>query len=150
MKLRIVLLSAVLALGCSSLGGKMGKMEQFISPTVDASTIKRITLIAGGPRRGDMQVLVRARERMTQAGVPVIRRAGEWESSEAALRDICIQRPENPDNVDGVVFVQWDRLVLHECAGGQIATSIDGRYSGIDAMVDRLLRYIGVAPPAAK
>jgi hypothetical protein len=83
--------------------------------------------------------------------VPVIRRSGEWESNEAALRDICIQKPESTDNVDGVVFVQWDRLIMHECASGQIATSIDGHYAGIDAMVDRMLRYLGVAaPPAMK
>ena len=147
MKPRIVLAAALMVAGCSALGGKMGKMEEFVSPTVDASKIKRIALIAGGPHRSDMQVTARARVRLTEAGLAPVRRAGEWESNEVALKDICVQRPDSPDNVDGVVFVKWDRLVLHDCASGEIATNIGGSYAGIDAMVDRLVRYLGVAAP---
>jgi hypothetical protein len=147
---RIVLLTAALAVGCSSIGGKMGKMEEFISPTVDASKINRIALIAGGSRRSDMQVTARARVRLTEAGIPPVRRTGEWESNEVALREICVQKPDSPDNVDGVLFVQWDRVILHDCASGQIATNISGNYTGIDAIIDRLLRYLGKAAPPAK
>src|SRR5688572_24280491 len=147
---RIVLLAALLAAGCSTLGGRMGKMEEFVSPTVDASKIKRIALIAGGPHRSDMQVTARARVRLTEAGIAPIRRTGEWESSDVALREICVQQPGSADNVDGVVFVKWDRLVLHGCASGQIATNISGNYAGVDAMVDRLLKYMGVAAPPSK
>lgn len=128
----------------------MGKVEQFVAHDVDASKIKRISLIAGSGRRGDMQVLARARERLTAAGVPLVKRAGSWETNEAALREICVQRPDSAENVDGVLFVQWDRLTLHDCASLAIATSITGGYAGIDALVDRLVRFMGITPPPAQ
>jgi hypothetical protein len=137
------------AAGCGSMT-KMGKIEQSIAPEVDGRKFRRLTLIAAGPHRGDRQVLARARDRLTAAGVTLVKRPGEWATNADALRDICVQRPEGTDNVDGVVFVTWDNLSLHECGTGVVATSISGGYAGIDAMVDRLIRYMGVTPPTAE
>ncbi len=128
---------------------KMGRIDQSISPDVNGRNIRRIALIAGSTR-GDRQVLVRARERLTQAGVTLVKRPGTWETNADAVKGICVQTPDATDNVDGVLFVDWDVLTLHDCASSSIATSITGSYAGIDVLVDRLIRYLGVTPPAAE
>ena len=135
----------LIAAGCSSVG-KMGKINEYVAPGTDARTIKRISLIAAGANRGDRQVMVRARERLSAAGVTLVTRSGEWGSNSDALKEICIQKPESPDNVDGVMFVAWDNLVLHECKTGVIATSVSGSYAGIDKLVDRMIYYLGATP----
>jgi hypothetical protein len=147
MSRKYVVLSAlvVMVAGCGS--ARMGKIEEFPSPEVDASTFKRITVIADGARRSDMQVTARARERLTNAGVELVKRAGTWETDTQAVREICVQNPTATDNVDGVLLVGWNRVTLHDCASGKIATNITGNYAGVDALVDRLLRYMGRTPP---
>jgi hypothetical protein len=146
MSVRYVVLSAlVLAAGCGS--GRMGKIEEFPSPEVDVSGIKRLTVIADGAQRSDMQVTARARDRLTKAGVELVRRTGTWETDMQAVREICVQNPTAMDNVDGVILVGWNHVTLHDCASGKVATNITGNYAGIDALVDRLLRYMGRTPP---
>jgi hypothetical protein len=146
MSRRYVVLSALMVVaGCGS--ARMGKIEEFPSPEVDVTSIKRLTVIAGGGTRSDMQVTSRARERLTNAGVDVVRRAGTWETDTQAVREICVQSPTSTDNVDAVVMVGWNRVTLHDCASGKIATNITGNYAGVDALVDRLLRYMGRTPP---
>ena len=140
-----VLSALVLMAGCAS--SNMGKIEQFISPDVDGSKFKRIAVIADGPSRSDVQVTTRARERLTRAGVTLIRRGGSWETDSQAVREICVQNPASTDNVDGVALVGWNRVTLHDCGSEKIATNITGSYAGIDALVDRLLRYMGQTPP---
>ena len=146
MNLRTLVLGALVGVtGCGSMG-KMGKIEQYVAPGVSGQQFHRLALIQDGSTRGDRQVMARARDRLTEAGVELVKRPGNWESSEQALKDICVQRPEAEDNVDGVVFVNWDSLTLHECQTGTVATNISGNYAGIDALVDRLIRYLGVTP----
>jgi hypothetical protein len=146
--LRTVTLAAlVMAAGCGSLG-KAGKITEYVAPGADARSIKRVALIAGGANRGDRQVMARARERFTAAGITLIRRSGEWGSNSEALKEICVEKPESPENVDGVMFVSWDNLVLHECKTGTIATSVSGSYAGIDKLVDRMIYYLGGTPQA--
>jgi hypothetical protein len=147
MSRRYVVLSALVVMaGCAS-AGKMGKVEQFIDPQIDGSTIKRITVIADGPSRSDVQVTSRARERLTKAGLNLVKRGGSWETDTQAVRELCIQNPASNDNVDGVVFVGWNHVTLHDCASQKIATRITGNYAGVDVMADRLLRYMGHTPP---
>ena len=141
----VVLSALVVIAGCGS--GRMGKIEEFPSPEVDASAIKRITVIADGSRRSDMQVTARARDRLTKAGVELVKRAGTWETDTQAVREICVQNPTATDNVDAVALVGWNRVTLHDCASGKFATNITGNYAGVDALVDRLLRYMGRTRP---
>jgi hypothetical protein len=134
--------AAVIALaGCVHLQ-RADKMRQFVNPDVNPSDIKTITIIAGGGSKANLGIMVRARDRVVKAGVPVVKRSGEWESDIAALKAIC-ETPKGPDSVDGVVITEWDRLTLHECKEGKIALNVSGGYVGIDAMVDRLLKYMG-------
>lgn len=140
----IMLSMLVAAAGCGGMA-KMGKMNQIIEPGVDVSRIKRITVIANGAGRSDAQVAARARARLTKAGVTLVKRPGSWESDSQAVKDICVQRERSSDNVDGVVMVNWDRLTLHDCVTGKIGTEISGNYAGIDAMVDKLIQYMGAA-----
>ena len=140
------MVSLLLPVGCSSLA-KSGKVDQYIAPNISGGKFQRIALISGG-NRGDRQVLARARDRLTAAGVTLVKRPGEWASNTDALKDICTQRPDSPDNVDGVVFLDWDNLTLHECGTGAVATNITGSYAGIDQLVDRLIRYLRVSAPA--
>jgi hypothetical protein len=151
LKFRILMMGTLaLVAGCSSMS-KMGKVEEFAAPGIDARTIRRISLIAAGVNRGDRQVVVRARERLGAAGITLVTRSGEWGSNADALKEICVQRPDATDNVDGVLFVAWDNLVLHQCPSGTVAATISGNYAGIDVLVDRLMRHLGVAlPPDAK
>ncbi len=126
----------------------MGKVEEYVAPGISGGEFQRIALISGG-NRGDRQVLARARERLTDAGVTLIKRSGTWATNSDALKEICVQKADSPDNVDGVVFVDWDSLILHECDTGVVATNITGNYAGIDVLVDRLIRYLKVSPTAA-
>ena len=149
MNLRVLAVCGILvSTGCGSMA-KTGRVDESVSPDVSGRSIRRIALLAGS-NRGDRQVLVRARERLTQAGVNLIRRPGTWETNADAVKAICVQNPDGTDNVDAVLFVDWDVLTLHHCASGSIATSITGSYAGIDVLVDRLIRYLGVTPPAAE
>ena len=137
-----MMLSMLVAVSACGSMNKMGKMEQVIEPGIDAGRIKRLAVIANGAARSDIQVTGRARERLTKAGVTVVKRTGNWETDTHAVKEICVQRNDSKDNVDGVVMVNWDRLTLHDCASGKIATNISGNYAGIDAMVDKLLQYM--------
>lgn len=144
---RLALVSALtVAAGCSTFH-KTGKISQYVSPSVDATRIKRISLIGDGRDRANAQIISRARTRLTQAGVPLVVRSGSWETNELAIKSICEQRPQARDNVDGVAFVGWDHLTLHDCASQSIAIDITGTYAGIDGLVDKLIAYLGV--PAA-
>jgi hypothetical protein len=66
----------------SACGGinKMGKTGPGHRAAVDVSRLKRLTVIANGSGRSEMQVTSRARERLTKAGVTLVRRSGNWES----------------------------------------------------------------------
>jgi hypothetical protein len=139
-----VLAALVAAVGCGGMT-KMGKVDQYVAPSISGSKFQRLALISGG-NRGDRQVLARARERLTGAGVTLVKRAGTWQTNADAVKEICTARTDNTENVDGVVFVDWDTLTLHECETGVIATNITGSYAGIDVLVDRLIRYLRVTP----
>jgi hypothetical protein len=59
------------------------------------------------------------------------------------VKEICVQRNDSKDNVDGVVMVNFERLTLHDCATGKIATDITGNYAGIDANGRQAVQYLG-------
>jgi len=128
-------------LGCAGLM-KADKIRQFSNPQVDASKIARIAIIADGPSKGDLQVMARAREHLVKAGIPIIKKSGEWDSDQAALQDICVQKPGSSDNVDGVLIVGWERITLHECLNGSIALDVVGKYAGTDELTRRVVSYL--------
>ena len=144
--LRVVALVFLAALaGCANLI-KTGKVTQYASPNVDPTRFKVLTVIADSENRFDLQVMGRVRERMTSAGVNVIRRQGRWENERQMIQEVCTHKSDGFDNVDGIVIARWDRITLHDCGSGNIALEVTGGYSGTDALTDRLLQYLGRAP----
>lgn len=143
-----VLLATCALAACSSIFHKQGQIRQYTSPDVDATRFKTLTVISDGADKFDLQIMGRVRDRISNAGVTVVKRAGRWENDRQALQDICTQRPGAEDNVDGIVFVRWDRVTLHDCGTGKIATDINGGYNGTDAMTERLLQYLGAQSKA--
>jgi hypothetical protein len=131
--------------GCANLI-KTGRVTQYASPNVDPARFRVLTVIADSENRFDLQVMGRIRERITSAGVNVIRRQGRWDNERQMIQDICTNRPDAFDNVDGIVVARWDRITLHDCGSGNIALEVSGGYSGTDALTDRLLQYLGKQP----
>jgi hypothetical protein len=143
-RLGVVVIVTVVS-ACGTLK-KAGTINQYVNPAVTASGIKRISLIGDGRERANKEIITRARTRLTEAGITLVVRSGSWESNEIALKDICVQRPQTDNNVDGVVFIGWDHVTLHDCATMGVATNIVGKYAGIDAMTDKLISYLGANP----
>jgi hypothetical protein len=144
---RLAVVSLFALSACAGLK-KQGKITQFVNPAIQPSTIKRISLIGDGRDRANSQIISRARTRLTEAGIELIVRKGSWETSEMARNEICEQRPHAEDNVDAVAFVGWDHITLHDCKTKTVATDINGGYAGVDALVDKLIAYIGAKPAA--
>lgn len=126
---------------------KAGKITQYVNPAIEPASIKRISLIGDGRERANTQIIGRARTRLSDAGIVLVVRKGNWETSEMARAEICEQRAHADDNVDAVAFVGWDHITLHDCKTKTVATDINGSYAGVDALVDKLIAYIGASKP---
>lgn len=109
------------------------------------------SIAAGGASRTDLQISATVRQRMSDSGFTMIRKAGRWQSMAEAVRFICA--PGQTPAADGVLFVWYNRLELRDCTTESAAFEIGGEGSsvGITAMVDRLIRWLKrdeVAAPA--
>jgi hypothetical protein len=82
----------------------------------------------------------RLRQQLQQEGLTILRRSGMWETEGAALVAICPLG--QPSDVDGVLFVWWNKLQLSDCATHRPAFHIAGGYRGVEYMVGRLVLYI--------
>lgn len=127
-----------------------GKVQEAVNPAVPGSQFRTLTVIAAGDEDADIQVAVRVRRSLEQAGVAVVPSPGRWPTELAALEGVCgvNEVPESTAvqraaaRVDGVLFVSWDRLLLRDCPTQRTAYEIKGSWSGVDYMVRRLVKYL--------
>ena len=100
-----------------------------------------LSSIAGGDALTDLQISVTVRQQLQDSGFTVVRRAGRWDSQAEALRGICA--PGEVPNVDGVLFIWYNRLELRDCGTGSTAYEITSRGAeGITVLTDRLIKYL--------
>jgi hypothetical protein len=122
-----------------------------VSMTIPPGRFHVIAGIAGGATRTDLQISATVRQRMSDSGFTMIRKAGRWENMTEAVRSICA--PGQTPAIDGVLFIWYNRLELRDCVTEGAAFEIGGSGAsiGITAMVDRLVKWLkrdaGAATP---
>lgn len=122
--------------GC--LGGR--PVVETPSGTVPGSKFKVIATVAGGTRAMDLRMSVTARKQLNDSGWQGVARYGRWENRTDAVLAIC-----GDGIVDGVLFVEYNRLELDDCTTKKPAYAIDGspeKGVGLDEMMKRLRRYL--------
>jgi len=108
--------------------------------TVPGSRFKVIATVAGGTRSMDLRMSVTARKQLNDSGWKGVARHGRWDSRSDAVNAIC-----GDGDVDGVLFVEYNRLELDDCTTRKPGYAIDGspeKGVGLDEMMKRLMRYL--------
>jgi len=129
---------ALLALAGCLWTGK--EAQEHPSPTIAGTKFKVIATIAGGASRNEIRMSATVRKELSDSGWKGVARAGRWDTPAQAIKEIC-----EPGDVDGVLFVSYNRLELMDCTSHQLAWSVDGapeRGAGIQEMTKRLFHYL--------
>ena len=138
---------AVLAFCTSGCGGVFGPLVKtgtpsiFRNPDVRPIEYKAIATIGADDSSPTLRMSVIVRERLKEAGISAVRRAGRWTTEEDALIGICASNEE--PKVQGVVIVSYDTLILRECSKREVAYRIvsNGRFT-ITQLADHLADFI--------
>jgi len=136
--------------GVLGLAGCSGRqVVEVPSTTIPGSKFKVIATVAGGTRSMDLRMSATVRKQLNDSGWKGVARYGRWDTRGEAVTAICTE-----GDVDGVLFVEYNRLELDDCTTKRAAYAIDGspeRGVGIDAMMKRMMRYLRgeQAPPPA-
>jgi hypothetical protein len=120
-------------------------LEQ-VSPTIPGGKFQVIATVAGGSGPADLRMSVTVRQLLNDSGWTAVRRAGRWDNQGEAVVAIC-----SGTDVQGVLFVWYNRLELDDCETKKPAYAIDGspeRGVGLTEMGNRLIRYLRRQPPA--
>ena len=110
------------------------------SPTIGGTKFKVLATVAGGASRNEIRMSATVRKELNDSGWKGVSRAGRWDTPSQAVKEIC-----EPGDVDGVLFVSYNRLELMDCTSHQLAWSVDGapeRGAGIQEMTKRLFHYL--------
>jgi hypothetical protein len=138
--------------GLIGLAGCRGRqVVETPSSTIPGTKFKVIaTVSAGGTGSMHLRMSASVRKQLNDSGWKGVARYGRWDSRTEALTAICAD-----GDVDGVLFVEYNRLELSDCATKKTAYAIDGspeRGVGIDEMMKRMRRYlrgeVATTPPA--
>ena len=112
-----------------------------MNPDIPSGRYRVLVAIAGGNARYDLQMSVTVRQRLSDSGFTVIKRAGRWETQADAVRAICA--PGQVPPVDGVIFTWYNRVELRDCVTETAAYEVEGGGSaGITEMADRLIKWL--------
>ena len=132
---------ALVAGGLVWLAGCAGRaVVETPSATIPGGKFKVMATVAGGTRSMDLRMSATVRKELNDSGWKGVARYGRWDTRPEAVAAIC-----SDGDVDGVVFVEYNRLELDDCATKRPAYSIDGspeRGVGIDEMMKRMMRYL--------
>ena len=124
-----------------ALAGCTGKaVVERPSPTIVGTKFRVIATVAGGSGRFELRMSASVRKQLIDAGWKGVARHGRWDTPAMATNEVC-----SAGDVDGILFVSYDRLELRDCATKQVAYGIDGspdRGVGIDEMTKRLMHYL--------
>jgi len=137
----------VMALLCfvSCIPGSRKKGFENWNTNLPASHFKTVATIAGGTSRSDLRMMVQVRQDLQKAGVEAVPASGRWDTVVEALGQICIPGAAQP--VDGVVVVNYDRLVLYDCQSSKAAFEFQGSSEkGLTDMTARLIKYLKRKP----
>jgi hypothetical protein len=129
---------------CSTRLVKPAKMSER-KGTLPAKPINTIAVIASDDQQSTIRMSAGVRGQLTEAGVTAVRRAGRWTGETDAVTEICM--PGQEQNVDGVLFVSYNRLTLRACETKLVVYEIDGGNEvGLQDMAKRLIVYL--RPPS--
>jgi hypothetical protein len=130
------------------LAGCLGGRPVVETPSViPGGKFKVIATVAGGTRSMDLRMSATARKQLNDSGWKGVSRYGRWDTRPDAVREICAD-----GDVDGVLFVEYNRLELDDCTTKKSAYAIDGspeKGVGLDEMMKRMMRYLRGQQPAA-
>jgi hypothetical protein len=112
-------------------------VEDF-STTVSPSKFKTIVVISGDDAGVKQAPLIR--QKLAEQGLTALRRAGEWETEERAMVEVCDGR------IDGVLFLWYNQMILTDCASHKHIYSIKAGYQGVDFMLKRFVRFLELRP----
>src|SRR5262245_3813608 len=103
--------------------------------------INTIAVIAADDQQSTIRMSAGVRGQLTEAGVTAVRRAGRWTGETDAVAEICM--PGQEQNVDGVLFVSYNRLTLRACETKLVVYEIEGGNEvGLQDMAKRLIGYL--------
>jgi hypothetical protein len=135
--------AALVASALLGLGGCLWTGKEAVdhpSPTIGGTKFKVIATIAGGASRNEIRMSATVRKELSDSGWKGVARAGRWDTPSQAVKEIC-----EPGDVDGVLFVSYNRLELMDCTSHQMAWSVEGapeRGAGMQEMTKRLFHYL--------
>jgi hypothetical protein len=138
----------LVAAGLVWLAGCAGRPVVEVPSTIPGSKFKVIATVAGGTRSMDLRMSATARKQLNDSGWKGVARYGRWDSRGEAVTAICTD-----GDVDGVLFVDYNRLELDDCTTKKPAYTIDGspeRGVGLDEMMKRMMRYLRGQPAPQK
>ena len=147
--LALLLGAAVATLGsgpCGPLLKQAGPVVERRHPTIAPTQFQRLGTIAGASARTDRQISANVRKQLTDSGLTVVALAGRYDSEQDAVKRSCAR--DAAPTIDGVLFVWYNRLELHDCVSEAVAYEVSGESQGIDQMAVRLIAYLkGQAAP---
>lgn len=126
--------------GLAWLAGCLGGRPVVETRTSAGTKFKVIATVAGGTRSMDLRMSVTARKELNDSGWKGVARYGRWDSRTDAVTAIC-----GDGGVDGVLFVEYNRLELDDCTTRKPGYAIDGspeKGVGLDEMMKRLMRFL--------
>lgn len=113
----------------------------------EGRTYEQLAVTPMDPEGYDPQIAGRVERQLQSHGyeAEMILVEGAPTSVPVVMEAICTGE-QTPLRADGVVFVTWDRLVLRDCETREGAYEVSGGYSGVDALVEHMVRYFRGEP----
>ena len=142
-RLALLIGAAAATLGsgpCGPILKQSGPLTERRHPTITPTQFVTLGTVAGGGARYDLQIVATVRQQLTDSGVKAVTMPGRFDNERDAVVRGCA-RDATP-LVDGVLFVWYNRLELHDCVSQAVAYEISGEGRGVNEMADRLVAYL--------
>lgn len=146
-RLTFTLAAVLLGIGATACPpyARQRPLVERLSPEIPPSRFHVIGTIAGGGSRTDLQISATVRQLLADSGVTAVRAKGRFDTQADAVREVC--DPTETPSLDGVLFVWYNRMELHDCTTQRAAYEISGGQLGITQMTDRLVAYLRRGTP---
>lgn len=141
----LLLAGALMAAGCGNHLMYNTKIDEYRNPNIAAAHFATITVMPVDPEdKFAMQMAGRVRAKLKADSVPLAQPLKLADEGEVGMAEIC--PPDQHVDYQGVLFVAWDRLILRDCDTKAVAFRTLGNYAGIDAMLQRFVKYLHEKP----
>lgn len=135
----------VLLAGCGQRLMYNTKIDEYRNPNIESTRFTNLTVLPVDPADNfAMDMAARVRVKLKADSVHLSQPLKLEPEGEVGMQELC--PPDRTVEYKGVLFVAWDRLILRDCATKAVAFRTLGNYAGIDAMLQRLVKYLREKP----